>query len=158
MVDLLSAPPLGTRGTAKAVPGQLSQDLELSERAIHHAKRIVMESVCMWGYEELAFNVGLVVTELLTNVMQHANVPDRGAGKRARCVIQALPTGGCLVAAVHDDDPTMPQERPAATDALDGRGLHLVRELAHSVSFAPAQGGKDVVAVFSLDYDREEAA
>jgi two-component sensor histidine kinase len=135
------------------MPGQLSQELELTDKAIHHAKTIVMENVCMWGYEAQAFSVALVVTELLTNVMRHADVPNRGAGKRARCVIQALPAGGRLVAVVHDDDPAFPRERPTDHHALGGRGLGLVRGLAHSLVFTPAENGKDAVAVFLLEED-----
>lgn len=156
MVNLLSAPPPGVRGLASAVPGQLSQELALSEKAIHHAKRIVMENVCLWGHDDLAFSVGVVMAELLSNVMQHARVPNNGTGKRARFVVQALPVGGHLVAVVHDDDPVLPKERLAAGDALDGRGLTLVRGLAHSLTFAPAEGGKDVVAVFVPDSNRQE--
>lgn len=154
MADLLSAPPAGTRGVAAGVPGQLTQDLELSEKAIHHVKAIAMESVSLWGYDHLAFGVGLVVTELLANAMQHTTVA------KARLVIQALSSSfstGRLVVVVHDDDPTMPKERQAEDLALDGRGLTLVRGLADSLTFVPAERGKDVVAVFSLAAADREA-
>jgi two-component sensor histidine kinase len=153
MADLLSAPPAGTRGVAAGVPGQLTQDLELSEKAIHHVKTIAMESVSLWGYGHLAFGVGLVVTELLANAMQHTTMV------KARLVIQVLWAGsavGRLVVVVHDDDPTMPTERRADDLALDGRGLTLVRGLANSLSFVPAERGKDVVAAFSLTADDGE--
>lgn len=154
MAELLSAHPPGTRSVAAAVPGQLTHELVLSEKAIHHVRTIVTESVSMWGYDHLAFGVGLVVTELLTNSMR------RTSSERARLVVQVLsplPVVGRLVVVVHDDDPTMPAERRADDYALDGRGLALVRGLADNLSFVPAENGKEVVAAFSLATEDGEA-
>ncbi|MGW4199025.1 ATP-binding protein [Streptomyces sp. NPDC005004] len=159
MVNLLNAP-VGAHGVTSGVSTQLKEELVLSEKAIHHVKNIVMESVHMWGYGSLAFEVGLVVTELLTNVMRHAKVPGV-AQKRARCLVQSLPVaqeGGRLVVVVHDDDPTVPRERLPADDATSGRGLPLVRGLTHCFVFVPGNGGKDAVAVFRLDDASEETA
>ncbi|MEW2134661.1 ATP-binding protein [Streptomyces sp. NPDC005435] len=151
MVNLLNAP-VGARSVASGVPAQLTQELVLSEKAIHHVKNIAMESVRLWGYDWLAFEVGVVVTELLTNVMRHANVPNM-LEKRASFLIQALPTAqedGRLVVVIHDDDPNVPRERFAEDDATSGRGLPLVRGLTHCFVFVPAEAGKDAVAVFRL--------
>ncbi|MGW4442018.1 ATP-binding protein [Streptomyces sp. NPDC004682] len=159
MVNLLNAP-VGAHSVASGGPAQLTQELVLSEKAIHHFKNIVMESLHMWGYDSLAFYVGLVVTELLTNVMRHANVPDV-AKNRARCLIQALPDaqkGGRLVVVVHDSDPTVPRERFAENDATSGRGLPLIRGLTHRFVFVPGNGGKDAVAVFRMNDAHEETA
>ncbi|WP_178379128.1 ATP-binding protein [Streptomyces sp. NBRC 110465] len=146
---------------ASAVPGQLTLDLTLSEKTIRHARRIAMESVGMWGYDDVAHDVAVVVAELLTNVFQHADAPKGGTDKRARLVVQvlvSLPSAGRLVVVVHDDDPAIPKERCADETAVSGRGLALVRGLTDSLAFVPAEGGKDLVAVFSLEADREEAA
>lgn len=154
MVNLLNAP-TGARSVALGVPAQLTQELVLSEKAIHHVKKIVMESVRMWGYGGLAFEVALVVTELLTNVLLHAAVPD-ATSKRARLVVQALPATGRLVVVVHDGDANVPRERSAGGDAISGRGLPLIRGLAHSLVFVPAPSGKDAVAVFCLGESAKE--
>ncbi|MFI2736625.1 ATP-binding protein [Streptomyces sp. NPDC018711] len=156
MVNLLSAPPSGGTGVASAAPGHLTQDLVLSEKNVRHARRIVVESVCMWGHDHVAFDVGIVVNELLTNVLQHADLPRHGAAKRARLVVQVLLAR--LVVVVHDDDPTMPKERQADQDDLNGRGLGLIRGLAAELTFVPVEGGKDAVAVFSLEASTKEAA
>ncbi|GAA3386427.1 ATP-binding protein [Streptomyces racemochromogenes] len=161
MANLLSAPLSGDRGAAAGVPGHLTQDLTLSAKSVRHARKIVTESVCMWGRDDVAFDVGIVVAELLTNVLQHADPPQRDAVKRARLVVQVLlglPTTGHLVVVVHDDDPTMPAERRADEGALGGRGLTLVRGLTEELAFVPADGGKDVVAVFSLNETGKAAA
>ncbi|MFD7556969.1 ATP-binding protein [Streptomyces sp. NPDC059835] len=161
MVNLLSAPTSGGSGTASAAPGHLTQDLALSGKAVHHARRIVVESVCMWGYDHVAFDVGIVVTELLANVLQHAVLPRCGGAKRARLVVQvlrALPAAGRLIVVVHDDDPTMPKERLAGQNDLNGRGLGLIRSLTDELSFVPIEGGKDAVAVISLETSNGEAA
>ncbi|MFE3558708.1 ATP-binding protein [Streptomyces sp. NPDC059193] len=123
-------------------------DLDLTEHSIHHARRMLVEGVRMWGLEELASDLGLVVTELLTNTMLHALGPDGAAVGRARCLVQRVPSG--LVAVVHDEDPRLPEGRRGDVDALGGRGLHIVRQLAANVAITPSPGGgKDVVVMLS---------
>ncbi|MER6196027.1 ATP-binding protein [Streptomyces sp. NPDC001586] len=123
-------------------------DLDLTEHSIHHARRLLVEGVRMWGLEELASDLGLVVTELLTNSLRHARQPNGAAAGRARCLVQRVPSG--LVAVVHDEDPRLPEERRADVDAIGGRGLHIVRQLAANVAITPSPaGGKDVVVILS---------
>lgn len=148
MTNLLEAAPPGARSTAQSGPGQLLIELELSAKSIHHAKTIARENVCLWGLDELATDIGLTLAELLTNVMRHAAPPlRRQHPKVSRCLVQRVPGG--IVVIVHDDDPTMPQEREGDVDSLDGRGLKLVRALAADVTVVPSPTGKDIVAVFA---------
>ncbi|GGZ95048.1 hypothetical protein GCM10010371_63670 [Streptomyces subrutilus] len=124
-------------------------ELELTEHSISSARRLLREGVRMWGLEAMADDLGLVVAELLTNVLRHAVQPNGDPVGRCRCVVQRVPNG--LVAVVHDDDPTLPRERTAGEDDLAGRGLRIVRELATTMAVAPsppAPGGKDITVVF----------
>ncbi|WP_329176404.1 ATP-binding protein [Streptomyces sp. NBC_01477] len=147
MTNLLEAAPPGARSTAQSGPGQLLIELELSAKSIHHAKTIARENVCLWGLDELATDIGLTLAELLTNVMRHAAPTSHGYPKVSRCLVQRV-LGG-IVVVVHDDDPSLPQEREVDVDSLDGRGLMLVRALAADVTVVPSPTGKDIVAVFT---------
>ncbi|MFD7026518.1 ATP-binding protein [Streptomyces sp. NPDC059917] len=100
--------------------------------------------------ETLADDLGLVVAELLTNVLRHAVHPDGTPVGRARCVVQRTPTG--LVIVVHDDDPALPREQPADDEACSGRGLRIVRALASGLAIVPspaASVGTDI----TLDHE-----
>lgn len=137
-----------TRGILHARPGQMDLDLDVTEGSIHHARHVLVEGVRMWGLDDLAVDLGLVVTELLTNTMRHARQPNGAPAERARCLVQRIPAG--LVAVVHDEDPTLPEERIADADALDGRGLHIVREMAASMAITPSPGGgKDITVILN---------
>lgn len=149
MTNLLEALSAGARSNTHHSPGQLLIELELSAKSIHHAKAMVRENVCLWGLDESAPDVELVVTELLTNVMRHT-APTAGGERRTvgRCLVQRAQGG--VVVVVHDDDPAPPQERAADPNSIDGRGLMVVRALAADMTVVPSPTGKDVVAVFSL--------
>lgn len=145
MVEQLDAAPQA-RGMTDCRPGQLSMELELSPKAIHHAKTIAMENACLWGFDDLAPAIGLAMVELLTNVLQHAMPAGGRAVKVARMLVQRVPGG--VVAVVHDDDPTLPQYRELDQESLGGRGLRLVEAVASWVSVTPSPPGKDITAHF----------
>jgi anti-sigma regulatory factor (Ser/Thr protein kinase) len=136
--------------TAYSDAGQLRIDLELSERSIHHARAMVGSNVRLWGLDELASDISLTVSELLTNVLRHAVAPYAGGQctKVARCLIQRFPAA--VVVVVHDDDPTLPTDRDVQHDSTTGRGLLLVRGIADDVVITPSGPGKDVTAIFRL--------
>lgn len=149
MTTLLQTVP-GMRSTTYSDARQLRIDLELSERSIHHARAMVGNNVRLWGLDELAADISLTVSELLTNVLRHAVAPHADAQytKVARCLIQRLPGG--VVVVVHDDDPTLPTDRDVQHDSTTGRGLLLVRGIADDVVITPSGPGKDVTAIFRL--------
>lgn len=134
------------RGMTDTKAGQLRMELELSPKSIHHAKRIAMESVRLWGADEDSADVGLTVAELLTNVLQHALPADGRETKVATCLVQRVPGGIAVV--VHDDDSTPPVLRVSDHESLGGRGLQLISALATHFSVAPSFPGKDVTALF----------
>lgn len=149
MTNLLEAVPPGSRSQTHRSPGQLLIELELSAKSIHHAKTMVKESVCLWGLDESAQDVELVVAELLTNVMRHTAPATAGEHRTiGRCLVQRAQGG--VVVVVHDDDPALPQERAANPDSVDGRGLMIVRALAADMTVVPSPTGKDVVALLSV--------
>lgn len=149
MTNLLEAAPPGARSNTETGPGQLLIELELSAKSVHHARAIAAENIRLWGLDALAADVELVVAELLTNALRHAE-PRAGdrRPKAARCLVRRTPRE--VVVTVHDDDPTPPQERDTGSDSIDGRGLVLVRALAAQVSVVTGPTGKEVVALLTL--------
>ncbi|MFH8379613.1 ATP-binding protein [Kitasatospora sp. NPDC018058] len=79
----------------------------------------------------------LLVSELVTNSVQHARVP-RG---RLIFVRFHLSPDATLRIEVHDADSEKPMPRPISTSAETGRGLFLVQELAQSWGCSPREGG-----------------
>ncbi|MFE7483401.1 ATP-binding protein [Streptomyces sp. NPDC057552] len=146
MVEQLIGPALRALGMTNGKPGQLRMVLELSPKSIHHAKTIATENACLWGVDDLAPDVGLVLAELLTNVLQHARPAGNRETKVARYLVQRVPGG--LVAVVHDDDPALPESRDADEESIGGRGLQLVSAVANHVSITPSPPGKDITALF----------
>lgn len=147
MANLLAATAGPAHNTTPRRPGQLKMELELSARVIHHAKTIAAESVCLWGFDDLAHSVALALAELLTNVMRHVPpVPGTGGRVSGRCLVQRVPGG--VVVVVHDDDPTPPCDPCGDPDSVSGRGLVLVRALAAAFTVTPGPSGKDITALF----------
>jgi len=86
---------------------------------------------------ELADPVVLLVSELVTNVVQHARTP---------CSVSVRSVGAGPGRAVRveilDADPRLPAEREVDVDAGSGRGLLLVRKLSSRHGWERRGGGK----------------
>ncbi|WP_432142149.1 ATP-binding protein [Streptomyces sp. bgisy084] len=103
----------------------VSQLLDPHVRAVPHARRIIRAELVRWGLHEHVDTAELLVSELVTNALQHAWGPIRLRmshsvdGRTLRCDI----ADGCPAAP--------PAARPPArTDEEHGRGLHLVEQLS----------------------------
>ncbi|MFC8450832.1 ATP-binding protein [Kitasatospora sp. NPDC057223] len=89
------------------------------------------------GGEQYADVAELLLSELVTNAVEHARVPSGRLIKVRFCV-----TGGRLRAEVHDASPQRPVVRPrAAADEEAGRGLLLVGALSARWGCCPRAGG-----------------
>jgi len=93
------------------------------------------------GFHRLIDDVVLVVTELVTNAVIHAESSSRVAVDLRH---------GRLRLEVHDESSVMPQRRHLSEDATTGRGLALVESLSASWGASPAPDGGKVVWV---DFD-----
>ncbi|MFJ5817247.1 ATP-binding protein [Streptomyces sp. NPDC093108] len=110
------------------------------------ARRETTKVLARWGVSErIVTTVRLIVSELVTNVVQHAAVLSPTA-----TVTLTFEDGAELVLSVADAHPFKPKPLPAAHD-LGGRGLllvnALVREVHGQVEVVPdaASGGKRIV-------------
>lgn len=112
------------RGTPAA--DVLSYDLPHDPRAAGQARAHVRDQLAHWDLPELAMTTGLLVSELVGNVVRHAQGPIRPRLLRSRS----------LICAVYDHSLTTPRIRRAGYTDEGGRGLHLVAALSRR--WAPA--------------------
>ncbi|MBD0689437.1 ATP-binding protein [Streptomyces sp. CBMA123] len=96
----------------------------------------------------------LLLSELVTNAVQHARAPR----DRLIFVRLQLPSPTTLRIEVHDADSEKPSLRTASTTSETGRGLLLVRELASEWGCCPRRGGIGKFVWFHLSTGSEAAA
>ncbi len=102
------------------------------------ARRIVGEAVAAWGVSpDVSEDAALVVTELVSNAVDHAAGPLELTVSRTR--------GGVRIE-VADQSPTLPQPRPVQVDSARGRGLIIVAALSREWGTSPTTAGKVVWA------------
>lgn len=90
----------------------------------HVARSFVTAALAANAHEQLIGDA--CVSDAVANVVTHARVA-------ALTVEVAVHDNGSVVAAVRDNDPgRLPRPRSARADAENGRGLTLVRRLAHA--------------------------
>ncbi|MCT2590965.1 ATP-binding protein [Streptomyces sp. N2-109] len=104
-----------------------------------------------WGLGGLEEPAVLVLSELLTNAVQHARVPP---GREVETRYAAGPDG--LRVEVHDACPEWPRFRVPDDESCEGRGLILVDALADKWGVSERSGpGKVVWAHLSLPPDTD---
>lgn len=102
------------------------------------ARRIVGEAVATWGVSpDVAEDAALVVTELVSNAVDHATGPLELTVSRT---VQGIRID------VADQSPAMPQPRPVQVDSARGRGLIIVAALSRDWGTTPTTRGKTVWA------------
>ncbi|WP_248965552.1 ATP-binding protein [Sphaerisporangium perillae] len=115
------------------------------------ARRETAKTLALWGVDpETAFTAGLIVTELVANVAEHASAESPTA------TVALAADVSWLTLAVHDSHPRLP--RALATPYDDGgRGLRMVMLLTeeaggrHTVE-PTAGGGKHIVVHLPLPF------
>ncbi|WLW50259.1 SpoIIE family protein phosphatase [Streptomyces sp. YU58] len=106
------------RGTPAA--DVVSYDLPHDPRAAGQARAHVRDRLAAWDLDELAMTTELLVSELVGNVVRHAQGPIRLRLLRSRS----------LICEVYDHSLTTPRIRRAGYTDEGGRGLHLVAALS----------------------------
>lgn len=122
--------------------------------ARHHASQVLAE----WGLSEHIEVVELLVSELITNSVRHADAPgglaerreapgwvDLSPQRRRRQLELVLRRGSqALWCEVHDSDMRLPRVRQAQETDEDGRGLYLVEAMSTRWGARSTRRGKTV--------------
>lgn len=133
-------------------PNAVTCELRPRPASARLAREFARRTVSEWGWGGLAENVGLVVSELVTNALQH--VPPIAPRTSSQWWIQLSLAGAgrhvmCAVTDPSDRCPT--RQCPDLTDE-SGRGLHLVDYFSSGWGWLPrSTEGKVVWALFNVD-------
>jgi anti-sigma regulatory factor (Ser/Thr protein kinase) len=102
---------------------------------VSRTRREARDVLAAWGVGQGADDVLLLLDELAANAVRHARSP-----------FDVTLTLGpdAVLCAVTDRDPRAPSLRPHSSEALDGRGLLMVDELARRWGVDRHDGGKTV--------------
>jgi serine phosphatase RsbU (regulator of sigma subunit)/anti-sigma regulatory factor (Ser/Thr protein kinase) len=117
--------------------------------SVREARAFIREPLKRWGLEDLIDASELLVSELVTNAIRYANT---GAIK-LQLVLE--PEG--LVCEVHDSSPALPRVLQVDKEAENGRGLHVVSQLAARWGARRTLSGKVVWCEQSLPEEVTEA-
>jgi PAS domain S-box-containing protein len=109
--------------------------LDPEPRSAGTARAWVRETLTQWEAADLIDTACLLVTEVLTNAIQHAHSP---------VGLQLYLTGSEVIVEVNDDSARLPQRCLPDDEDENGRGLLLVGALAASWGVRPAETGKTV--------------
>jgi DNA-binding NarL/FixJ family response regulator len=113
LVDLLTT--VGTQGHVAAL------DLPRDLRSVREARRFLRETLATWGLSELEDASQIVVSELVTNAITHAE---------SECRLQLSRKGTTVRVEVVDGGTGTPDPKPPTMTGEHGRGMHIVAALA----------------------------
>jgi Histidine kinase-like ATPase domain len=119
--------------------------------SVKAARDFAGATLCRWGMAGLGNDVGVVVSELLTNALRHALPRPAGFATAAPIRIGLLHPGPCVLCAVADPSNEVPVIREPDHLAESGRGLHVIASLSERWGWtAPSRNGKLVWATFPI--------
>ncbi|MFC8513256.1 PAS domain S-box protein [Streptomyces sp. NPDC057257] len=111
----------------------LSTDLDAVPSSVPEGRAFLHKALLAWDCTAARDDAVLLLSETLTNAVQHAVGP---------IGLQLRRTESDLTVEVSDHSPHLPQPRLAADDEESGRGLILVRALAADWGVRPTDEGK----------------
>ncbi|WP_328859598.1 SpoIIE family protein phosphatase [Streptomyces sp. NBC_00306] len=121
--------------TRELGPGKVVDwELPAEAVAVGHARGLAAEQLHEWGLDDLVFSTELVVSELVTNAIRHAEGP-----LHLRLILDRS-----LLCEVADTGHTSPHLRHSAEDDEGGRGLFIVAQLVHRWGTRYTPSGKTI--------------
>lgn len=154
---LLSVIARGERwaGHTRSVPAGAAEStslvLKAAPESVREAREFARTSLAAWGLAAMYDDVGLVVSELVTNALRHAFAGPRGGAADGSIRLGLVRAGGRLTCAVSDPSDEVPVRADPGFSSQNGRGLHLVDAFSDSWSWAPLYDrGKVVWASFTI--------
>jgi anti-sigma regulatory factor (Ser/Thr protein kinase) len=130
--------PVGDERPARVVLAQ-------NDTAVAAARDFAAALVRQWGSRDVAFDVQLLVSELVTNALRHGEAPIELRLRRA---------ADDLLIEVHDAGRALPRPRDAGPAEDTGRGLRLVAAISDRWGTRPDVDGKSVWCTVRLDGSR----
>ncbi|MEV5383722.1 ATP-binding protein [Streptomyces sp. NPDC052721] len=116
-----------------ALPATAATDLPATPESVPAGRDFLGKALGTRDCVGAADDPLLLLSEILTNAVQHAQGP---------IGVHACRTDTDLTVEISDRSPHLPQPRLAAEDEESGRGLLLVRALADDWGVRPTDGGK----------------
>ncbi|MEU6851462.1 ATP-binding protein [Actinacidiphila alni] len=95
-------------------------------RSVGRARRLLIRHLAAWDLAHLTDTAELIVSELVTNSVNHARAPH---GRLIATRFERVESGVRIE--VHDADDHKPERREALSDEESGRGLALVDALTN---------------------------
>jgi anti-sigma regulatory factor (Ser/Thr protein kinase) len=112
-------------------------DLLPVSRSVQLARRLVGDLLAVWGAAQSTDDAALLVTELVTNVVDHV-------GGEESFRLEVTLADQWLRIGVVDGSAVRPVVREMSTERLRGRGMQLVAALADHWGVEDHEGGKRV--------------
>jgi anti-sigma regulatory factor (Ser/Thr protein kinase) len=122
--------------------------LEPEPESVTEARHFVLSLLRDWGLAALRDDIGLVVSELVTNALRHSLPPCPGM-PLGSIRLRLLHENGTVLCGVIDSGMDVPVRREPDFIAETGRGLHIVESFSAEWGWTPVPGtGKIVWALF----------
>lgn len=118
--------------------------------AVTDARHFTTTMLRSWGLDPLCDDIGLVVTELVTNALRHS-LPPRAAETPQTIWLRLMRRSSYVLCGVVDAGQGVPQRREPDFIAESGRGLHLVDSFSRRWGWQGMACGRKVVwALFTV--------
>jgi Histidine kinase-like ATPase domain len=117
---------------------------------VRRARDFTASTLRQWGVAGRCDDVAIVVSELVTNALQHARPASSNPGAGSPIQLGLLHPGHCVMCAVADASKAVPV--PRDPDFLDesGRGLHVIAALSDQWGYTTSvDTGKVIWALFA---------